>query len=161
MCFAATLSKRSSFVFRGGGFGIGLYRHIDLGALFQAHLAATLRGEGVLDADLPVQIVGPFNVDLRFLGLIWLGGLDDFLYRSRQGDTWLFRHRLSFQDWRVRAMCFAESEEGIRQRTMEVCLPLQQVMGGFLQFSSKPSGNRQTLRGCAPCVPFPEAILPG
>ncbi len=67
-----------------------------LGALLETHLLAIFIDESVLDAKLSIEVVGPFDGDLRFLRFAGRWRLYYFLFATNEGPALALRQRIRF-----------------------------------------------------------------
>jgi hypothetical protein len=68
--------------------------NFNLGPLFEARFLAFLIRQRVLNANLPIQIIGFVNADLCFFGLCRMSRPDDFSQLSSQLFVCLFHNPL-------------------------------------------------------------------
>jgi hypothetical protein len=53
-----------------------------------AHRVTIFVGQGIVNADLAIQIVSSLNLDLRLFWDAWMWGFDDLLDYARQRCAW-------------------------------------------------------------------------
>src|SRR5580698_3277080 len=64
------------------------------GALLEAHFVAILIGQSIFDAQLSIEMIGPFHRDLGFLRCVRRRRFDDFFDDCGQSSTWFIAHRV-------------------------------------------------------------------